>query len=106
MYFNQSKSTYSSASLLQLTTKFWRPPLVDFSSSSQTSICVGLKLVAQNLLLTVELAHVKHTTLEERSGIHHCDAISGRKEVSGQSHEKNVLNLMTNWELAKFDIMY
>lgn len=43
--FSQPQS-HSFKSLLQLTTEFWRPPLIDFSSSLLASICVGLKLVA------------------------------------------------------------
>lgn len=65
--------------LHKLTAEVWRPPLMDYCSSSLASIGVGLELVAQHFLLTVVLAHVEHTTPEERSGIHHGDALSGRK---------------------------
>lgn len=65
---------------------------MDYCSSSLASIGVGLELVAQRFLLTVSLAHVEHTTLEERSGIHHRDAIPGRKKKQeGVS--------ITNWRI-------
>lgn len=95
MHFNLARGTHhplrtNKCILFQvsskLTTEFWRPPLVNFSSSLLASSCVGLKLVTQNILRTVVPAHVEHTILEEGSGIHHCDAIPGRKERTGTDH--------------------
>lgn len=57
---------------------------MDFGSSALASISVGLELVTQYMLLAIELTHVKHTALEEWSGIHHIDTLP-RTEKNSQS---------------------
>ena len=61
----------------RLTTEAWSPPRVDFGSGALAGVGVGLELVTQHMLLALELAHVIHTALEERSGIHHTDTLPG-----------------------------
>lgn len=55
---------------------------MDFGPSIKASGCVGLELVTQDLLLTVELAHVIHTTLKEWCWIHHIDTVPGKQNDS------------------------
>lgn len=55
---------------------------MDFGSSALAGISVGLELVTQNMLLAVELAHVIHTALEERSGIHHTYTLPGTERTT------------------------
>lgn len=65
---------------------------MNLGSGALAGISVGLKLVTQYMLLTIELTHVIHTALEEWSGIHHTDTLP--------ETEKNTKKIPTN------DILY
>lgn len=87
----------------RLTAEVWRPPLVDFGSSALASISVGLELVTQYMLLAIELTHVKHTALEEWSGIHHTDTLPGTEKNSqsvweGEGRWSNTLKKFSGWQ--------
>ena len=53
---------------------------MDCGSSTLACSSVGLELVTKYVLLAIELTHVKHTALEEWSGIHHSETLSGKEK--------------------------
>lgn len=55
---------------------------MDFGSGALAGVSVGLELVTKYMLLTIELTHVIHTTLEEWSGIHHVDTVPGTQKIT------------------------
>lgn len=54
---------------------------MDCGSSILACCSVGLELVTQYVLCAIELTHVIHTALEERSRIYHSQALSEKEKV-------------------------
>lgn len=53
---------------------------MNFGSGTLAGISVSLELITQDMLLAIELTHVKHTALEEWSRIHHTDTLPGTEK--------------------------